>query len=84
MSVIIFRTFYLFFVVVEFILMFYILMSWLPMSAKVRELMNHIVAPILDPIRYLLRHSIFYSQVADLSPLVAFVLLAYLQKLFYI
>lgn len=83
MAMIVYRTFYLFFVALEFILMTYVLMSWLPLGARLREFMRLITAPILDPIRFLLKHSIFYSQIADLSPLIGFVIVSYMQQLFY-
>ena len=84
MSAIVYQTLYLFFVVLEFILMTYVLLSWLPLGAKVREFMHRLTAPILDPIRYLLKHSVFYSQVADLSPIVGFIIVSFLQQFFYI
>lgn len=84
MSTLVYQTLYLFFVVLEFILMTYVLFSWLPLGAKVREFMHRLTAPILDPIRYLLKHSVFYSQVADLSPIVGFMIVSFLQQFFYI
>lgn len=84
MAMLIYQTFYLFFVALEIILVTYVLMSWLPLNAKLREFMNVVTAPILEPIRYLLKHSIFYSQGADLSPIVGFVIVSYMQQLFYI
>lgn len=84
MAMLIYRTLYIFFLVLEFILMTYVMMSWLPLGAKIKEILHVMTAPILDPIRFLLKHSIFYSQVADLSPIVGFVIVSYMQKLFYV
>lgn len=78
------RTLYLFFVVLEFILMTDLLMSWLPIGTKIKEFMHHLTAPLLDPIRYLLKHSVFYSQVADLSPLIGFMFVSYMQQVFFV
>ena len=84
MTFILCQTLYIFFVVLEFVLMAYVFMSWIPLGAKVKHIMHRLTAPILDPIRFLLKHSIFYSQVADLSPIVGFVIVSYMQQFFYI
>lgn len=84
MNELVYRTFYLFFVVLEFMLMTYVFLSWFPLGARAREFMHRLTAPILDPIRFLLKHSVFYSQVADLSPIVGFIIVSYLQQFFYI
>lgn len=84
MTTIVFHTFYLFFIIIEYILIAYIISSWLPMNSKLRNLMHTITDPILDPIRFLLKRSVFYSQISDFSPLIAFVFVTYLQKFFLI
>lgn len=84
MTAIIYRACYLFFVLLEMILMLYVIILWLPVSQRLRKYMNDIVAPILEPIRFLLRHSSFFSPLMDFSPLIGFVLISYLQKFFFI
>lgn len=84
MTAIVFRTFYLFSIVIEYILIAYVISSWFPPNSKLRTLMHTITDPILDPIRFLLKHSVFYSQISDFSPLIAFVVVTYLQKFFLI
>lgn len=83
MEYIIYRSLYLFFVVLEFILVIYIIMSWFPFGSKIKSIMRELTSPLLDPLRYLLKHSILYSQVADLSPIIAFFIISYMQKFFY-
>ena len=82
MSEIIYRTFYVFFVTIEIILFIYIFTSWLPMGEKFRRFMRSIISPILDPIRLLLKHSIFGSNIMDLSPIIACIVVMFLQKFF--
>jgi len=81
---IIYRTFYVFFVAIEIILFIYIITSWLPMGEKFKLLMRNLISPILDPIRILLKHSIFGSNIMDLSPIIACILIVFLQKFFVI
>lgn len=78
-----FRALYLFFGVVQCILMIYILCRWLPISQKVRSILVTLVIPILVPVRLLLRHSVYYTRQVDLAPLVALALIFFLQDLFY-
>ena len=82
MSSIIYRTFYVFFVVLEIILIIYIFTSWLPMGEKFKRIMRNLISPILDPIRILLKHSIFGSNIMDLSPIIACIIIVFLQKFF--
>lgn len=82
MSSLIFNSLYVFFLVLEIILFIYIISTWFPLSPKVREFFTTLLGPILEPIRYLLEHSIFKTRTIDLSPIIAFVILSYLQQLF--
>ena len=83
MMELLFHTFYIFFNVLEMILAIYVVLSWFPFSKMVQQHLKNLVAPILDPVRALLKHSIFNSQVADLSPIITFLIILYLQKYFY-
>lgn len=80
----IYNAFYIFFVLLEVILFIYIITSWFPISTRFLKLLITLIAPILDPVRYLLRHSIFNTPTADLSPIIGLVILSYLQQFFYV
>ena len=84
MSYVICRSFYLFFAGIEYIVLAYMLSFWFPIGKRGRVFMHEVTAPILNPIRALLKHSIFFSQLSDFSPLIAIVITVYLQKFFYI
>lgn len=74
---------YIFFVVLEGVLFLYILSSWIKISPKIQGMFNLFLDPLLDPIRYLLKHSIFQVRNYDISPIIGFLILSYLQELFF-
>jgi YGGT family. len=83
MSSVIYNVFYIFFVVLEIILFLYIITSWIPMNNRFRDLLVTLLAPVLEPVRVLLRHSIFNTPAADLSPIIGLVVISFLQQFFY-
>lgn len=83
MSSLICNVLYIFFVVLEMILFIYIITSWIPMNNRFKELLITLLAPILDPVRALLKHSIFNTPAADLSPIIGLVIISFLQQFFY-
>jgi len=82
MTLLIYRTFYIFFQVIEIIIFIYIVSSWLPIPNGIKNFLLTLINPILVPIRFLLRRSIFYTPVSDFSPIIGIVILAYLQNVF--
>lgn len=83
MSELIYNSLYVFFIVLEMILFVYIFTSWVPGLRRFKELLVALLNPILDPIRYLMNHSIFRTKNIDLSPMIAFIIITYLQTIFY-
>lgn len=77
------RTLYIFFIVLEILLFLYIISSWLPLGAKLKSFFLTILGPIFDPIRFLLKFSVFQTRGIDLSPIIALVVISYFQQLFY-
>lgn len=75
---------YVFFIVLEIVLFTYFMMTWFPFSTKFKEFLVTLLEPILAPIRFLLKHSIFNTKVIDLSPMIALVVILFFQNLFYI
>lgn len=77
-------TFGYFFEILEFILIVYILLSWIPLKQnnKIVQIINTVTEPMLLPIRKLLDHSILGGRnfMVDLSPIIAFIVLGFLQK----
>ncbi len=71
---------YVFLMFLEVALFFYIVISWIPISLKLREISKKIIDPILDPIRFILKKSIFKTRVIDLAPIIAFLIISYLQQ----
>ncbi len=83
MTSLIYYTLYIFFVVLEMILFLYILTSWFPINNRFKNLLITLMAPVLDPVRYLLKHSIFNTPTADISPIIGLVIISFLQQFFY-
>lgn len=80
MSYLIIHSLSIFFIVLETMLFFHILMGFLPFR-KVRSIIESIVEPMLKPIRFILKHSVFQSGASDSSPIIAFIVLTYLGQL---
>lgn len=79
-----FNALYVFFIVLEIILFLYVIISWFPINNFIRNLLTILIEPILTPVRFLLKHSIFNTPTADLSPIISFVIILFLQEFFYI
>lgn len=71
---------YIFCLGLEGILFLYILFSWFQMNEKIKSIFNMFLDPLLDPIRYLLKHSLLQVRNYDFSPIIAFLILSYLQE----
>lgn len=83
MSSLIYYALYIFFVVLEMILFLYILTTWFPIGVRFKNFLITLLAPVLDPVRYLLRHSIFNTPTADIAPIIGLVIISFLQQFFY-
>ncbi len=79
-----FNALYVFFIVLEMILFLYVITSWFPVNNRFKNFLTVLIDPILIPVRYLLKHSIFNTPAADLSPVIGFVIILFLQEFFYI
>lgn len=77
------QSLYVFSIVLEIILIFYIISSWITFSGRLHEFFTMLMNPVLVPIRYLLHHSIFQVRGYDISPIIAFVVISYMQKVLY-
>lgn len=76
------EAFYIFFTVLEAILFLYIIASWFPISSRLRGMFAFVLDPILEPVRFLLRRSIFGTSRVDISPMIGLVVIIYLQEIF--
>lgn len=83
MSNLIVNSLYVFFIVLEIILFAYFMINWFPANTKLKEFLLTLLEPLLAPIRFLLKHSIFNTKVIDLSPMIALVVIMFFQTLFY-
>ena len=79
----IFHGLYIFFFILEIVLCVSIISSWIPGCKTFKGILSELLEPMLLPIRFCLRHSIFHTKLIDLSPLLALIILSYLQTFFY-
>lgn len=84
MTHLLFNALYVFFIVLEMILFLYVITSWFPINHNIKSFLVVLIEPILVPVRYLLKHSIFNTPAADLSPIISFVIILFLQEFFYV
>ncbi len=70
----------IFFYVLEIMLFVQIFINILPFPS-IRKIVETFVEPLLRPIRFLLRHSVFQSGGTDSSPIIAFIVLSYIGQL---
>jgi uncharacterized protein YggT (Ycf19 family) len=84
MSSLIYNALYVFFVVLEMILFLYILTSWFPIGNRIKNMLIVLLDPILVPVRFLLKHSIFNTTAADLSPIIGLLIISFFQQFFYV
>lgn len=80
MEYLIIRSLTIFIICLEIMLFFYMFISILPMRG-IRNFIDTVLDPVLRPIRFLMKHSIFQSGSSDASPIVAFVVLSYFMQL---
>lgn len=71
-----------FFRVLQMILMLYIISSWLPLPPRLQGFMHFIMEPILGPIRYMLKRSVLNTRMIDITPIIAYIILSFLESFF--
>lgn len=74
------RSLSIFLICLEAMLFIQIFISFLPIQ-RVKNVVGIFVDPLLQPIRYLLKHSVFQSGGSDSSPIIAFIILTYFGQL---
>lgn len=74
------KSFSIFFSVLQVFLLIQIFVDMFSVSF-IKKPLRFVVDPILNPVRLLLSHSSFFTAITDLSPIIAFLILSYLQQL---
>ncbi len=74
-SIIIYNSLSYFFTILELFVIAYFLCSMFPILRGLRGLCAIVIAPLLSLARYMCRHSIFNIRGADLSIMIAFLLI---------
>jgi uncharacterized protein YggT (Ycf19 family) len=74
------KSFSIFFNILQAFLLIQIFVDMFSISF-IKKPLKFVLDPILNPIKILLSHSSFFTAISDLSPIIAFLILAYLQQL---
>lgn len=56
-----------------------IVLSWLPKLEGFKLVVSHILDPLFSVIQYLMKYSIFTTNLVDLTPFIALILVSYIQ-----
>ena len=80
MSVIILKSLSIFIMILEVLLLIYIFMDMIHIRF-LKKTLTFLLESILSPIQAMMRHSVFHTPVTDLSPIVAVLVLSYIEQL---
>jgi uncharacterized protein YggT (Ycf19 family) len=70
----------IFITILEVVLLVYIFLSMFHVGFLVKPI-SFLLEPILMPIQKLMRHSVFHTPVSDISPIMAFLILSYIEQM---
>ena len=70
----------IFFIVLEVIVLLYLIQKMFDFGLQVRKMTLILVAPILQPMQKIVKHSIMNTFSMDLSPYILIVILSYLER----
>jgi uncharacterized protein YggT (Ycf19 family) len=70
----------IFITIIEVILLVYIFLGMFHIGF-LKKPITLLLEPILLPIQILMKHSVFHSPVSDISPIMAFIILSYIEQL---
>ncbi|HCL03307.1 MAG TPA: hypothetical protein DHW61_13035 [Lachnoclostridium phytofermentans] len=79
-NIILTKSFSIFFSILQVFLLIQIFVDMFLISF-IKKPLKFILDPILNPVKILLSHSSFFTAITDLSPIIAFLILSYLQQL---
>ncbi|MDO5520876.1 MAG: YggT family protein [bacterium] len=65
----------------EYLIFAYVILSWLPKLKGFKLVVAHILDPLFSIIRLLMKHSVFRTNQLDLTPLVALLIVTFIQTI---
>ena len=65
---------YWFCVIVQYAVLIYTVVSWLKVLSKFQATMANVMDPMLNPIRRILKHSVFQIRGVDISPIILYLM----------
>lgn len=80
MILVLLKSLSIFITILEVVLLIYIFLSMFHVGF-LRKPISFLLDPILIPIQKLMRHSVFHTPVSDISPIMAFLILSYIQQM---
>ena len=68
---------YWFFVVIQYAVLIYTLVSWIKGLAKFQKTMSDVMDPLLKPVQRMLNRSVFRLSGVDMSPIIVYLVAGY-------
>ena len=75
------KTTYCFIVFLELLMMVYFITRWIFRKSELEKKLYSALSPLLMPLEFLMKHSSLYTTMIDFSPIIAMLILVYLDQL---
>lgn len=72
---------YLFLYLLEFCIIATVVLSIFPYMHKLRRILMIFLEPVYSVVRYLMKHSTYYSKSIDMTPFIALLIISFLRTL---
>ena len=82
MVFVVLRSLSIFLMGLEVILLIHIFLSMFHMKV-IKKVISFLTEPILLPIQWMLRHSVLHSPVLDISPIIAILVITYVEQILF-
>ncbi len=82
MMFVVLRSLSIFLMGLEILLLVYIFLSMFHVKL-IKKIISNLVEPILLPIQMLMRHSVLHSPVFDISPIIAILVISYVEQILF-
>ncbi len=80
MTLVLLKSISIFITILEVVLLVYIFLSMFHIGF-LKKPIYILLEPILIPIQKLMRHSVFHTPISDISPIMAFLILSYIEQM---
>ncbi|MCR5791783.1 MAG: YggT family protein [Lachnospiraceae bacterium] len=78
-----YKTFYTFCMVLEVLVIIYMITGWFSQESYFRKRLSDLLEPALQPVRFLVKHSIFQMRNIDVVPIITIIILTFCEGFVY-